>query len=265
MDQLKRLIDIMAQLRDPDTGCAWDIQQTFASIAPYTLEEAYEVQDAIDREHWDDLCDELGDLLLQVVFHARMAEEQSLFSFEDVARAIADKMTRRHPHVFGAQGAVGDDVSLRHAWEDEKAAEREAKSDRPSLMEGVANNLPALLRGLKLQNRAARAGFDWGEVGPVLAKIREELDELEAEINAGASQARQQDELGDILFACANLARHLDIDPEQAARGTNAKFERRFRFLEAKAVETGGALKDFSLEQQEAWWVEAKRLEEAKP
>ena len=264
MHQLQRLLTIMAQLRDPESGCPWDIKQTFATIAPYTLEEAYEVQDAIDREDWDDLRGELGDLLLQVVFHARMAEEQKLFAFEDVAQSIADKMTRRHPHVF-ADSTVADDAELRRVWEDEKAAERAEKSDDASLMAGVANNLPALLRGVKLQKRASRAGFDWGEVGPVLAKIREELDELEEEIQAGASKLRQQDELGDILFACSNLARHLDIDPEQAARGTNAKFERRFRYLESKAAEAGAELKAFDLDQQEAWWVEAKSLEKAKP
>lgn len=260
MQQLQRLLDIMARLRDPETGCPWDIKQDFASIAPYTLEEAYEVQDAIDRQDWGDLRDELGDLLLQVVFHARMAEEQSLFRFEDVAQSIADKMTRRHPHVF-ADAAVSDDAELRQAWEEAKAKERKAKADDESLMAGVANSLPAMLRAVKLQKRAARAGFDWGEVGPVLAKIREELDELEVEIQAGASQARQQDELGDILFACANLARHLNIDPEQAARGTNAKFERRFRYLEMKAAEAGANLADFDLEQQEQWWIEAKRQE----
>ena len=263
MDQLQRLLTIMAQLRDPETGCPWDIKQSFASIAPYTLEEAYEVQDAIDREDWGDLRGELGDLLLQVVFHARMAEEQELFDFEDVAQSIADKLTRRHPHVFG-DSTVQDDAELRRVWEDQKAAEREAKTQDLSLMAGVANNLPALLRAVKLQKRAARAGFDWGEVGPVIAKIREELDELEVEIQAGASQQRQQDELGDILFACANLARHLDIDPEQAARGTNSKFERRFRYLETKAAEAGAELSSFDLEQQEAWWVEAKTHEEPK-
>lgn len=263
MQQLQRLLTIMAQLRDPETGCPWDVKQSFATIAPYTLEEAYEVQDAIDREDWGDLRDELGDLLLQVVFHAQMAEEQSLFNFEDVAQSIADKMTNRHPHVFGDKSELRD-ADLGQVWEDQKAAERAAKPDNSSLMDGVANNLPALLRGLKLQKRAARAGFDWGEVGPVLAKIREELDELEVEIQAGASQQRQQDELGDILFACANLARHLDIDPEQAARGTNAKFERRFRYLESQAMAKGAQLADFDLEQQEAWWNEAKTLEEPK-
>ncbi len=253
----------MAQLRDPEAGCPWDVKQSFATIAPYTLEEAYEVQDAIDREDWGDLRGELGDLLLQVVFHAQMAEEQSLFNFEDVAQSIADKMTSRHPHVFGDKTKLND-AELRHVWEDQKAAERAEKTENSSLMDGVANNLPALLRGLKLQKRAARAGFDWGEVGPVLAKIREELDELEVEIQAGASQQRKQDELGDILFACANLARHLDIDPEQAARGTNAKFERRFRYLESQAIAKGAQLADFDLEQQEVWWNEAKTLEEPK-
>lgn len=263
MSSLQRLLDIMASLRDPETGCPWDQQQTFASIAPYTLEEAYEVLDAIDRGDWDDLRDELGDLLLQVVFHARMAEEQGLFDFSDVAQAIADKLHRRHPHVFGDAGST-DEAALRTAWEQSKAEDRAAKGE-DSLMDGVANNLPALLRAVKLQKRAARANFDWGEVGPVLAKIREELDELEAEIDAGASLVRQQDELGDILFACGNLARHLGIDPEQAARGTNAKFERRFRYLEKQAALVGADLSSFDLEQQEAWWVQAKMLEKAKP
>jgi len=252
----------MARLRDPETGCPWDIKQTFASIAPFTLEEAYEVQDSIDREDWQDLRGELGDLLLQVVFHARIAEEQSLFNFEDVAESIVDKLTRRHPHVFGTDGS-GDEVDVKRVWEDQKAAER-ASAGQDSLMDGVAQSLPALLRGVKLQKRASRAGFDWGDTAPVIAKIREELVELEIEIANGASKERQQDELGDLLFACGNLARHLQIDPEQAARGTNAKFERRFRYLETKAAELGRPLDSFSLEQQDAWWDEAKRLETPK-
>ncbi len=263
MAPLQRLLDIMARLRDPQTGCPWVVQQTFSSIAPYTLEEAYEVLDAIDRGDWDDLRDELGDLLLQVVFHARMAQEQGLFDFNDVAESIADKLTRRHPHVF-ADSADTDEATLREAWEKSKAEDRAAKGEQ-SLMDGVAGNLPALLRAVKLQKRAAQANFDWGEAGPVLAKIREELDELEIEIQSGASLQRQQDELGDILFACGNLARHLGIDPEQATRGTNAKFERRFRHLERRAAERGCDLVDFDLDQQEAWWVEAKAAETPKP
>lgn len=399
---LDRLLAIMARLRDPKTGCPWDVEQSFATIAPYTIEEAYEVADAIERDDMEALREELGDLLLQVVFHARMAEEAHTFAFDDVAAAIADKMVRRHPHVFedadgsdlrasweaqkaderarkaARQGrAVGilDDVPRalpaltraeklqkraarvgfdwpdlapvlakideelgelraeiasgapqgrledelgdllfqvvfyaqisaedggfdfqdvarriatkmrdRHphvfgeaeertsegqtvAWEVRKAEEREsraAKSGRkPSVLDGVALALPALMRAQKLQKRAAREGFDWPDLGPVVAKIREELEELEAEIAAGAPEARLRDEAGDLLFACVNLARHIGVDAEVALRGTNAKFERRFRFVEQSLSATGRTPGESDLDEMDALWNEAKSAEKA--
>ena len=259
---VERLLRIMARLRDPERGCPWDVEQTFASIAPYTIEEAYEVADAIAHEDLVALKDELGDLLLQVVYHARMAEEAGAFDFAGVAGSIAEKMVRRHPHVFGEdalEGAAAQTV----AWEEHKAAERRAKAVarglRPSVLDGVALGLPGLTRAVKLQRRAARVGFDWPRAEQVLDKIEEEIHELRAELagretRAGA-RARLEDELGDILFAVANLARHVELDPEAALRRTNAKFERRFRAVEARF---GEALERTSLEDMEAAWQEAK-------
>lgn len=239
---IERLVAIMARLRDPARGCDWDRAQTFASIAPYTIEEAYEVADAIERGDWADLKDELGDLLLQVVFHSRIAEEAGLFALSDVVTAISDKMERRHPHIFGGTANPG--------WETIKAAERSAKPDGSALA-GVAIGLPALLRADKLQKRAARTGFDWPNAAGPRAKIDEELIEVEA-----ASAETLEEEIGDLLFSVVNWARHLGVDPEAALRAGNAKFERRFRAMEAQAGDTFPTL---SLAKKEALWTAVKR------
>ncbi|MEC8794148.1 MAG: nucleoside triphosphate pyrophosphohydrolase [Pseudomonadota bacterium] len=254
----------MAQLRDPDTGCPWDVQQDFASIAPYTIEEAYEVADAIARGDIADLRDELGDLLLQVVFHARIAEEAGHFDFTAVAAAISDKLVRRHPHVFGDQGKISA-ATQSASWESLKAAERAANAaakGRPeSVLDGVPLPFPALLRAYKLQRRAARVGFDWPELAPVAAKVEEEWAELTAEIDNAGDQARLTEEVGDLLFAVVNLARHLEIDPEAALRAGNAKFERRFRAVEDGFREKGRQMAAASLEDMEVLWNAAKASE----
>jgi len=256
-----RLLAIMTQLRDPEVGCPWDRQQDFSTIAPYTIEEAYEVADAVARDDTAALKDELGDLLFQVIFHARMAEEAGLFAFDDVATAIADKMERRHPHVFGT-ASIPSVAAQNEAWEEHKAAERRGRAKwtgmRESVLDGVALALPALLRAVKLQGRAAQIGFDWPEARPVFDKIAEEIAELKAEFERDADRSRLEDEMGDIFFAAANLARKLDIDPEAALRRANAKFERRFRRVEALAAEraTGS-----DLEALEALWQQVKREE----
>jgi len=258
---MARLLEIMARLRDPEGGCPWDLEQTFRTIAPYTIEEAYEVADAIEREDFAALREELGDLLFQVVFYAQMGREQGRFDFEDIARDIGDKMVRRHPHVFaGARIETAEEQT--RAWEDHKAAERAVALGEPSALDGVPLALPALTRAEKLQRRAARVGFDWPEAAQVLDKIEEEIAELRAELEASAKPgARTEDEMGDLLFALVNLARHLGHDPEQALRGTNAKFERRFRRIEAALAETGRTMADAGLEEMEALWVAAKRAE----
>ncbi len=265
--ELERLLGIMARLRDPLQGCPWDLQQDFASIAPYTIEEAYEVADAIDRGDLDDLCDELGDLLLQVVFHAQMASEQGAFGFADVARAISDKMQRRHPHVF-AQVQVDGAEDVNSNWEAIKRAERAAKGDADtSALAGISRGLPEWQRAVKLQARAARVGFDWPGPAPVLDKVREELDELAAEFARGPvqdNQARLEEELGDLLFVCANLARHAKVDVGAALRHANHKFERRFRAMEAQAAAAGASMAGLDLEAQERLWEQAKAAE-AKP
>lgn len=260
------LLDVMARLRDPENGCPWDREQTFATIAPYTIEEAYEVADAIETGDMDQLEDELGDLLFQVVFYAQMSNEAGGFDFDSVARRIATKMRDRHPHVFGIEDertSAGQTI----AWEEQKAAERSARAAKtgrkPSALDGVALALPALMRAQKLQKRAAREGFDWDALPPVIAKIREELAELEAEISANANDTRLQDEAGDLLFACVNLARHLGVDAEVALRGTNAKFDRRFRHVEDALDQDGKSLKSSSLDEMEAHWVDAKTAEKA--
>jgi ATP diphosphatase len=259
---LARLLAIMARLRDPEHGCPWDCEQDFATIAPYTIEEAYEVADAIARGDTAGLKDELGDLLFQVVFHARMAEEAGLFSFDDIAAAITGKMVRRHPHVFGDAEIASADAQTR-AWEEHKAKERTARAaaagTRESVLDGVALALPALLRAAKIQARAARIGFDWPAARPVIAKIAEEIAELEAELDNGADPEKIEDEMGDVLFAAANLARKLGIDPEAALRRATAKFERRFRALETLGAERGiGA----DLDALESLWQEVKRAED---
>jgi ATP diphosphatase len=250
-DGIARLLAIMARLRDPETGCDWDVAQTFATIAPYTIEEAYEVADAIARDDMAALREELGDLLLQVVFHARMAEELGSFDFDAVAHAISDKMTERHPHIFGDASDQGQSRETR--WEAQKAAEREAKG-ATSALDGVALALPALMRAEKLQKRAARVGFDWPDAKGPREKIDEELRELEAAAARGDRDAIR-DELGDVLFSVCNLARHLGVDPETALRGTVDKFAARFHFVEQ---DLGADLAKRSLDELEASWQRAK-------
>ncbi len=261
MRPLARLLEIMARLRDPQGGCPWDREQNFSTIAPYTIEEAYEVADAIARRDPDALKDELGDLLFQVVFHARMAEEAGMFAFDDVALAIADKMERRHPHVFGA-AEVASVGAQNEAWEAHKAAERRdralATGAPGSVLDGVAHALPALLRADKIQKRAARIGFDWPDARPVFDKLKEEVAELETEFQKPAERRALEDEMGDILFAAANLARKLDIDPETALRHATAKFERRFRRVETLAAEHAVGS---DLDSLEALWQQVKREE----
>jgi nucleoside triphosphate diphosphatase len=258
---LRDLLDLMARLRDPEHGCPWDRAQSFATIAPYTIEEAYEVAEAIEGGEPSALRDELGDLLFQVVFHARMAEEQGLFSFADVASGITAKMRRRHPHVFGDAGPR-DATTQNAAWEAQKAAERAAKPGAPSALSGVAVNLPALTRAEKLSARAARVGFDWPDLDQLFAKLDEEVAELKAEI-AGARQDRLADEIGDLLFVVANLCRKLGLDAEASLRGANAKFTRRFQRIEARLAATGRVMTDEPLDVLEAHWQEVKRGEGA--
>ncbi|MEO5773322.1 MAG: nucleoside triphosphate pyrophosphohydrolase [Sphingomicrobium sp.] len=243
---VERLVAIMERLRDPASGCEWDVAQTFETIAPYTIEEAYEVADAIARGDHDELKDELGDLLLQVIFHSRIAEEGGLFALPDVVEAISDKMERRHPHVFGDADHGGH-----HRWEEVKAEERTAKG-ASSALDGVALGLPALARAEKLQKRAARTGFDWPDSGGARAKVLEELDEIAAATDA----SEREEELGDLLFAVVNFARHLKIDPEEALRKANRKFERRFRTIEQEP-----GFEDLTLDEKEALWVRAKRAQ----
>jgi len=265
VDEMQRLLAIMARLRDPERGCPWDLVQDFSTIAPYTIEEAYEVADAIDRGDMDGLRDELGDLLLQVVFHAQMASEVGDFAFADVARAISDKMERRHPHVFG-DDVRGDADAVLASWEQIKQAERAAAGDvDASALAGIARGLPEWQRALKLQDRAARTGFDWPGPAPVMAKLEEELDEARAEFEAvaarpgdAAARDRLEAELGDLLFVAANLARHARVDVGAALRRANHKFERRFRAMEALAAAEGAALAGQSLQAQEAYWTRAK-------
>lgn len=260
MTNIQRLLDIMARLRDPETGCPWDLRQDFASLVPYTLEEAYEVADAAERGDILDLRDELGDLLLQVVFHSRIAEDRGLFTFEDVAGAISEKLIRRHPHVFGE--AVFETDAERHAyWESSKLEERREKgktADGDSVLSGIAANLPALVAAQKLQKRAARYGFDWPEIGPVFDKVREELAELEA-ARASGEQSHIHEEIGDLLFVLVNLARHLEVDAETALRNGNRKFVRRFRYIEEQLAVRGKTLAESTLAELDALWDEAKR------
>jgi nucleoside triphosphate diphosphatase len=259
-EPMARLLAVMAWLRDRQHGCPWDIDQTFRTIAPYTIEEAYEVADAIERDDMPALKEELGDLLLQVVYHAQIAQEAEAFGFADVAAAIADKMVDRHPHVF-ADATIDTAEAQTVSWEARKAAERAAKqtAEPAGALSGVARALPALLRAEKIQKRAARVGFDWKETAPVIDKIEEELGELRAEITAGTvDQTRLTDELGDVLFAVANLARHCKVDPEAALRATNDKFERRFGYIERRLAEQGRKPADATLVEMETLWQEAK-------
>ena len=260
---LDRLLSIMGRLRDPERGCPWDVEQTFATVAPYTVEEAYEVADAVERGDMADLREELGDLLLQVVFHSRMAEELGAFAFDDVATAVADKMERRHPHVFG-DALHRDSAAQTLAWEAQKAQERDRKraAGRAGVLDDVPVGMPGLTRAVKLTKRAARVGFDWPEASTVIAKLREETDELEAEI-PGADPALLREELGDLLFVCANLARKLDLDPEDALRGANAKFTRRFGHIEASLAADGRTPGQSDLAEMDRLWDEAKSLEKA--
>ena len=265
---ISRLLEIMAALRTPGSGCPWDLEQNFATIAPYTIEEAYEVADAIARGDLDDLKDELGDLLLQVVYHARMAEEQDAFAFGDVVEAVTRKMIRRHPHVFADENGRLSPVGVTSAWERIKAEERaERAARRPvggdlhtSLLSGVKAGQPALSRAMELQRKASGVGFDWNDPREVLRKIREEADEIEAALDRGDAKELAK-ETGDLLFALVNLARHVGADPDLALRGTNAKFERRFGYIENTLVERGSSLEDASLEEMDALWDEAKGKE----
>lgn len=269
---IQRLIDIMAALRAPGTGCPWDLEQDFASVAPYTIEEAYEVADAIDRGDLTDLQDELGDLLLQVVFHAQMAREKGHFDFGGVVHAVTSKLIRRHPHVFGDAREMSPDAVTK-LWSEIKAAEKaERRAARAAAglppeqhltgaLSGVPAPLPAITRALKLQQKAAAVGFDWNDTRQVLAKIREETDEIEAAMEAGAPRDEIAGEIGDLLFAAVNLSRHVNADPEAAARATNAKFERRFAFIEAELAKRGKAPESSSLEEMDALWNAAKAQE----
>lgn len=261
MASIDELLQIMSALRDPQRGCPWDLQQNFATIAPYTIEEAYEVADAIDRGDPAGLCDELGDLLFQVVFHAQMASEAGQFGFADVVAAICTKMRRRHPHVFG-DAAVADAQAQSAAWEQHKRAERSERGDADrSALAGISRGMPEWQRALKLQKRAATVGFDWPDVAPVFDKLHEEIDEVRAEFAAGAVPERLTDEIGDLLFVCVNLARHAKVDVSAALRQANAKFERRFRGMEALAAQHGTTLSSLDLEQQDAYWDRVKQTE----
>ena len=260
-----RLLEIMAALRTPGSGCPWDLEQNFATIAPYTLEEAYEVADAILRNDLADLRDELGDLLLQVVFHARMAQEQAAFDFGDVVQAITEKLVRRHPHVFGDAGNLTPQA-VEGLWDRIKAQERAERAPAQTAdgaLAGVPATLPALTRALKLQAKASKAGFDWNDPLAVLAKIREEADEIEAEI-AGGDRGKAGQEVGDLLFAVVNLARHVDADPEAVLRATNLKFEQRFAVIEHALVQRGKSPQQASLAEMDALWDEAKAAEKIK-
>ncbi|QQM32320.1 nucleoside triphosphate pyrophosphohydrolase [Martelella lutilitoris] len=267
---IARLIDIMAALRDPDSGCPWDIKQNFETIKPYTIEEAYEVADAIERKDFDDLCDELGDLLLQVVYHARMAEEDGLFAFGDVVHAVTAKMIRRHPHVF-ARNDADTPETVKIQWDEikrQEKADRAARRAKAGVTEdfkaghlgNVQRSFPALTEALKLQEQAARIGFDWSEPEPILDKFEEEIGELRQALTSG-DQAKIADELGDLIFAAVNLGRHAKTDPEQALRGTNTKFRLRFNHIERSLEKNGESLDAATLERMEALWQDAKAIE----
>lgn len=261
MKHTRHLLELMARLRHPETGCPWDLQQDFRSLVPYTLEEAFEVADAAERDDAEDLREELGDLLLQVAFHSRIAEERGLFGFEEVAETIGVKLIRRHPHVFG-EAVFETDAERDGYWEASKQAERQEKGkvrERESVLDGLPVHLPALMAAQKLQKRAARHGFDWTEVAQVFDKVREELDELQA-ARAANDIENIREEIGDLLFVVVNLARHLEVDAETALRDSNRKFSRRFRHIEQRVAENGRTLGEYGLEELDGWWDEAKRL-----
>lgn len=264
MDKMQRLLEIMAHLRHPEDGCPWDREQSFLSILPYTLEETYEVADAIERNDMHDLKEELGDLLFQIVFYAQMAKEQGDFEFQDVVEAVSQKLVERHPHVFAdAQISSAEDQTL--AWEQHKVKERARKADAeqrpPSALDNIPVTLPALARAAKLQRRAARVGFDWPEISQVLDKIEEEVSELRQALAAGGAHEEMEHEIGDLMFACVNLARFSGVDTELALRGINRRFETRFRRVETLASENGQALPGLALEVMEGYWEQAKREE----
>jgi ATP diphosphatase len=268
---ISRLIEVMAALRTPVTGCPWDLEQNFATIAPYTIEEAYEIADAIARGDLDDLRDELGDLLLQVVYHARMAEEQNAFAFGDVVEAVTRKMIRRHPHVFGDENGIVTAGHVEGNWDRikaeekaERAARRPPEASPPSLLSSIKAGQPALTRAMDLQRKASSVGFDWNDPREVLRKIREEADEIEAELDRGDKE-ELAGETGDLLFAVVNLARHVDANPEMALRGANAKFERRFGYIEHALAAKGRSLESATLEEMDALWDEAKSEERSAP
>jgi MazG family protein len=254
---IDRLLEIMARLRDPVHGCPWDREQTWGSIVPHTIEEAYEIADAVERGDVDHVRDELGDLLFQVVFQSRIAEEQGLFRFDDVVDAISDKLERRHPHVFG-DATIGNAAEQTAAWEEHKAAERRAKGGAAGALDGVALGLPALVRAAKLGRRAAQVGFDWPDPAGVLEKVREEIEELQQAVAKGEA-AHVREEIGDLLFSVAQLSRHLDVDPEAALRDAGGKFERRFRRIEASLAVDGRTAANASMAELEALWAQAKR------
>ncbi|SIQ77502.1 ATP diphosphatase [Rhizobium sp. RU35A] len=267
---IARLLDLMAALRHPHTGCPWDVEQTFETIKPYTIEEAYEVADAIERNDLDDLKDELGDLLFQVVFHAQMASEAGAFSFGDVVEAVMTKMIRRHPHVFARSDAATPEA-VKVQWDEIKSAEKRERAERRArrgitedvkagFLGSVQRSQPALTEALKLQERAAKVGFDWSEAEPILDKIEEEIEELRAALKSGAPD-KVKDELGDLIFALVNIGRHVKADPEQSLRGTNTKFRRRFSHIETSLQAMNVSLEDASLEQMEGLWQAAKQLE----
>ncbi len=264
MSNINRLLDIMARLRDPQSGCPWDREQTFASILPYTLEEVYEVAESIDQGDMDELKAELGDLLFQVVFYAQMAKEQGEFTFDEIVDGIADKLVARHPHVF-SDADIRSAEAQTQAWEQHKERERAEKAAQegrpPSVLDNIPVALPAVMRAGKLQRRAARVGFDWPEIGPVLDKMEEEIGEIREAIAAGGHKEEMEHEIGDLMFACVNLARHAKIDPEVAIRGVNQRFEARFRRVEVLASEQGKTLPEMSLEAMDALWEQAKAEE----
>lgn len=250
------LLDIMRKLRDPETGCPWDVEQSFQTIAPYTVEEAYEVADAIEREDYQDLCSELGDLLFQVVFHAQMALEEDLFSFADVVQSICDKLTRRHPHVFAGHQIEPDQLSKQ--WEAFKRAERSEKNHSTGLLDDIPASMPSLTRAQKLQKRASQHGFDWHDIEPVFEKIQEEINEVKAELNPPIDTHRIEMEVGDLLFSCVNLARHLNVDPEWSLRQANQRFQDRFSYIETQLCAQNRSITDAELEELDQLWNEAK-------